>query len=72
MIQEQLMTFDQASRNCPAYRKGWEDGRFSTRGTFADNSSLGALQDGDRLAYYRGHREGRRVRQMLAADYRTA
>jgi hypothetical protein len=72
MIQEQVMTFAQAKRDCPAYRNGWEDGRFGARGNFADNSNLGTWADHDRLAYYRGHREGRRVRDMLVEDARTA
>jgi hypothetical protein len=49
-----------------AFRSGWEDGRFGKPGSFADNPSLAAWQEHDeRLAYYRGHREGRRVRNML-------
>jgi hypothetical protein len=50
-----------------AYRGGWRDGRFSPVGSFADNANL-ALWEGhdDRLAYYRGYRDGLRVREMLA------
>jgi hypothetical protein len=72
MIQEQVVTFVQVRRDCPAYRNGWEDGRFGHHGTFAENASLSPYADHDRLAYYRGHREGRRIRDMLAADARSA
>jgi hypothetical protein len=72
MIQEQVMTFAQARRDCPAYRNGWEDGRFGPRGTFAENGNLAPYVDHDRLAYYRGHRDGRRVRDMLDADTKSA
>ena len=72
MIKEQAATMVRVQRDCPAYRNGWEDGRFGPRRTFAENSNLAPYADHDRLAYYRGHREGRRIRDMLAADYRSA
>ena len=54
-------------RKDPAYRIGWEDGRFGQMETFLENPNLARLQShSERLAYYRGHRDGRRVREMLA------
>jgi hypothetical protein len=82
MIQEQqvieeigVLSEDSAYRN-PAYRNGWEDGRFGPTQLFLENSNLagwGGHQE--RLAYYRGHRDGRWDREMLArkepAPYRA-
>jgi hypothetical protein len=49
-----------------AYRSGWEDGRFGSPETFVANANLSVWTEYlDRLAYYRGHRDGRRVREML-------
>ena len=49
-----------------AYRSGWEDGRFGPPETFVTNANLGTWTEYlDRIAYYRGHRDGRRVREML-------
>ena len=60
-------------REGSAYRSGWEDGRFGQVQTFATNNSLAAWTDvPDRLSYYRGHREGRRIRNMLGSDGRPA
>jgi len=51
----------------PAYRNGWEDGRFGPPQLFHSNSNLAGWEGPlERLAYYRGHRDGRRVREMLA------
>ena len=51
----------------PAYRNGWEDGRFGPTGTFLENLNLAGWADyQERLAYYRGHRDGRRLREMPA------
>ncbi len=56
-------------RKDPAYRIGWGDGRFGPMGTFLENPNLARLQShSERLAYYRGHREGRRVRETLAHE----
>ncbi len=56
----------------PAYTNGWEDGRFGPTGTFLENPSLAGWADHvERLAYYRGHRDGRRVREMLASEHRA-
>lgn len=49
----------------PAYRGGWRDGRFGPVGTFGQGRELAAWESVDRLAYYRGYREGMRVRRML-------
>ena len=72
MIQEQAVRELGAHREDPAYRSGWQDGRVGPRQLFGSNPNL-AGWDGhrERLAYYQGHRDGRRVREMLA-DERTA
>lgn len=49
----------------PAYQSGWWDGRFQPVNTFAENDHLNDWEGADRLAYYRGYREGLRVRRML-------
>ena len=49
----------------PAYQDGWWDGRFQPVETFANNPSLSDWDGADRIAYYRGYREGLRVRRML-------
>jgi hypothetical protein len=52
-----------------AYRSGWEDGRFGQTQTFATNNSLAVWTEyPDRLSYYRGHRDGRRIREMLKGE----
>ena len=52
-----------------AYRSGWEDGRFGQVQTFAKNNNLAAWSEfPDRLSYYRGHRDGRRIRDMLGSN----
>ena len=54
-------------RKDPAYRNGWGDGRFGLMETFLENPNLSRWESyPERLAYYRGHRDGRRVREMLA------
>jgi hypothetical protein len=54
-------------RKDPAYRIGWEDGRFGPTQLFLENPNLAGWEGPqERLAYYRGHRDGRRVREMLA------
>ncbi len=54
-------------RKDPAYRNGWEDGRFGLTETFLENPNLARWAGHrERLAYYRGHRDGRRVRERLA------
>lgn len=66
MIRERLVQEVAVRRETPAYRSGWEDGRFGPTETFLDNYNLSAWSGyDDRLAYYRGHRAGRRVREML-------
>jgi hypothetical protein len=66
MSQEQAAKEFGERRKNPAYRSGWEDGRFGQVQTFANNNSLAVWTDfPDRLSYYRGHRDGRRVREML-------
>ena len=68
MIQEQQVIEELGVlREDPAYRNGWEDGRFGLMETFLENPNLSRWESyPERLAYYRGHREGRRVREMLA------
>ena len=54
-------------REDPAYRNGWQDGRFGPTRLFHSNPNLAGWADPqERLAYYRGHRDGRRAREMLA------
>jgi hypothetical protein len=54
-------------RKDPAYRTGWEDGRFGPTGTFLENPNLAGLAGHrERLSYYWGHRDGRLVRERLA------
>ncbi len=68
MIQEQQVIEELGDRRKdPAYRIGWEDGRFGLMETFLENPNLARWESHlERLAYYRGHREGRRVRGTLA------
>ena len=49
----------------PAYRGGWRDGRFGLGEAFGKNHGRAAWEGADRVAYYRGYREGLRVRKML-------
>jgi hypothetical protein len=54
-------------RKNPAYRNGWGDGRFGPTQLFLKNSNLAEWAGHqERLSYYRGHRDGQRVREMLA------
>ena len=54
-------------RKDPAYRNGWGDGRFGLMETFLENPNLARWEGHlERLSYYRGYREGRRVREELA------
>jgi len=54
-------------RKNPAYRNGWGDGRFGPTQLFLKNSNLAEwASHQERLYYYRGHRAGRWVREMLA------
>ena len=67
MSQEQVTKHFGDRRKDPAYRNGWGDGRFAPTRLFLENLSLAEWAGHqERLAYYRGHREGRRVREMLA------
>jgi hypothetical protein len=68
MIQEQQVIQEPGVlREDPAYRDGWEDGRFGPTRLFLENPNLAGWADHrERLAYYRGHRDGRRAREMLA------
>lgn len=67
MIREQVVREAEARTEHPAYRNGWEDGRFGPAHSFPTNPNLaGWTGYQERLAYYRGHRAGRRVREMLA------
>ena len=68
MIQEQRTIEEIAVREeSPAYANGREDGRFGPMGTFLENPNLAGWADYvERLAYYRGHRDGRRAREKLA------
>ena len=74
MIQEQqVIRKPGVRREDPAYRNGWEDGRFGPTRLFLENPNLaGWAGHRERLAYYRGHRDGRRAREMPAGEERTA
>jgi hypothetical protein len=66
MSQQQVIEEIGVRRENPAYSNGWEDGRFGPTRWFLENSNLaGWTHPQERLAYYRGHRDGRRVREML-------
>lgn len=72
MIREQAVRGAGVRRDDPAYKNGWEDGRFGPSRLFLSNPSLaGWTGHQERLSYYRGHRDGRRVREMLT-ESRTA
>jgi hypothetical protein len=65
MSQEQVTKEFGDRRKNPAYRQGWGDGRFGMRQLFLENSNLAECAGPqERLSYYRGHRDGRRVREM--------
>jgi hypothetical protein len=68
MIREQQVIEELGVRRQDlAYRNGWEDGRFGPTQLFLENPNLAGWEGPrERLAYYRGHRDGRRVRDMLA------
>ncbi len=69
MIREEAARMTDVRHESPAYRSGWEDGRFGSFETFVVNATLASWEGvRDRLAYYRGHRDGRRVREMLGID----
>jgi hypothetical protein len=71
MIRERATGEVEIRREDSAYRSGWEDGRFGQVQTFASNNNLASwTEDLERLSYYRGHRDGRRIREMLGG--RTA
>jgi hypothetical protein len=72
MIQEGALGGVGDRREDGAYRSWWEDGRFGQVQTFATNNNLAAWTEfPDRLSYYRGHRDGRRIREMLGSKGRT-
>jgi hypothetical protein len=72
MIRERATGGVGVRREDSAYRSGWEDGRFGQPQTFATNNSLAVWTEyPDRLSYYRGHRDGRRIREMLRSEGRA-
>jgi hypothetical protein len=72
MIREVVTGGAGVYREDSAYRSGWEDGRFGQTKTFATNNSLATwIEYPDRLSYYRGHRDGRRIRKMLRSEGRA-
>ena len=72
MFGERVKVRMEVSRESRAYRSGWEDGRFGTAGAFSSNVDLATFTDMERLAYYRGHREGRRIREILRGSIEFA
>jgi hypothetical protein len=72
MIQEEATGGVEIYPEGSAYKSGWEDGRFGQTRTFAVNNNLATWTAyPDRLSYYRGHRDGRRIREMLGGIGRT-
>ena len=72
MIRERATGEVEIRREGSAYRSGWEDGRFGQVQTFVTNINLAAWTEiSDRLSYYRGHRDGRRIREMLGSKDRA-
>ena len=72
MIREAVARRKGLHHESPAYRSGWEDGRFGPWATFVANANLSVWTEYlDRLAYYQGHRDGKRVREMLGVDRRA-
>ena len=71
MIRERVPGKTEISRESKAYRDGWEDGRFGASEALTSNTNLSACNESERLAYYRGHREGRGVREMLRGSFRA-
>ena len=73
IIREETAGREGVRREDPAYRSGWEDGRFGQPQPFGVNNNLALWPEyPERLSYYRGHRDGRRVREMLSANGKTA
>ena len=73
MMQEEVTGGVEIYPDGSAYKSGWEDGRFGRVQTFANNNNLAAWTEfPDRLSYYRGHRDGRRIREMLGTKGRQA
>jgi len=73
MIRERATGEVEIHREDLAYRSGWEDGRFGKAQTFVTNNNLATWTDyPDRLSYYRGHRDGRRIRDLLGSKSRPA
>ncbi len=65
-VREETAGREGIRRETPAYRSGWQDGRFGPPQPFGVNNNLALWTEyPDRLSYYRGHRDGRRVREML-------
>ena len=74
MIQEQQVIEELGVlREDSAYMNGWEDGRFGPTRLFVENPNLSGWEGHrERLAYYRGHHDGRRAREMPADGEQTA
>lgn len=72
MVREETAVAVRNLRENPAYRNGWEDGRFGLSDGLptAEETVAGDDPEADleRRAYYHGHREGQRIRQMLRGD----
>ena len=67
MIREQAIEEFGERRKDPAYRNGWGEDRFGLMETFLENPNLARWESHpERLAYHRGHRDGRRFREELA------
>ena len=72
MSQQQVIKKTHVRSEDAAYANGWEDGRFGPMQLFVENPNIaGWAGHQERLAYYRGHRDGRRVRETLASEHRA-
>jgi hypothetical protein len=73
IIREETAGREVVRREDPAYQSGWEDGRFGQPRPFGVNNNLALWPEyPERLSYYRGHRDGQRVREMLSGNGKTA
>jgi hypothetical protein len=73
IVHEQVAGREDVLCEDPAYRNGWQDGRFGQPQPFGVNNNLALWPEyPDRLSYYRGHRDGRRVRELLGGNGKPA
>ncbi len=71
MVRQEAATLVRDLREDPAYRSGWEDGRFGLSPLGYPSDAEAATEfstDFEQRAYHHGHQEGRRIQQMLRVD----